>query len=85
MRMGCLSQSRSSQYILRSVRVRGDALGGFGAVVFFDELQVDIDGGVIAVIEFATVDAEELEGLVEIGFGELGELGEVDSWDVAMP
>jgi len=39
-------------------------------VVFFDELQVDIDGGVIAVIEFATVDAEEL--------------GEVNTWGVAM-
>jgi hypothetical protein len=38
------------------VRVRGDALCGFGTVVFFDELQVDIGGGVIAVIEFATVD-----------------------------
>jgi hypothetical protein len=29
-------------------------------VVFFDELQVDVGGGVIAVIEFAAVDAEEL-------------------------
>jgi hypothetical protein len=28
--------------------------------VFFDELQVDVGGGVIAVIEFAAVDAEEL-------------------------
>jgi len=55
--------------------VRGDALGGFGAVVFLDELQIDIGGGVIAVIEFATVDAEELEGLVEVGFGELGKAG----------
>ncbi len=33
---------------------------GFGAVVFFDELQVDIGGGVVGVIEFATVDAEGL-------------------------
>lgn len=32
---------------------------------FFDELQVDIGGGVIAVIEFAAVDAEELQGFVE--------------------
>jgi hypothetical protein len=45
------------------VRVRGDALCGFGTVVFFEELQVDIGGGIIGVIEFATVDAEELEGL----------------------
>jgi hypothetical protein len=51
--------------------VRGDALGGFGAVVFFDQLQVDVGSGVIAVIEFAAVDGEELEGLVEVGFGEL--------------
>jgi hypothetical protein len=29
-------------------------------VVFFDELQVDVGGGVIGVIEFAAVDAEEL-------------------------
>jgi hypothetical protein len=52
--------------------LRGDlcAFCGFGTVVFFDELQVDIDGGVIAVIEFATVDAEEL--------------GEVNTWGVAM-
>ena len=41
-------------------------------MVFFDELQVDVGREVIAVIEFATVDAEELEGLVEVGFGELG-------------
>lgn len=39
---------------------------------FFDELQVDVGGGVIAVIEFVAVDAEELEGLVEVGFSELG-------------
>nr|WP_026796978.1 MULTISPECIES: hypothetical protein [Planktothrix] len=66
--------------------MRGDALSGFGAEVFFDELQVDIGGGVIAVIEFATVDAEELEGLVEVSFGELGlqELGEFDYWDIPM-
>ena len=55
-------------------------------MVFFDELQVDIGGGVIGVIEFAAVDAEELEGLVEVGFGELGlqdlgELGEVEGLD----
>jgi hypothetical protein len=54
------------------MRVRGDAFSGFGAVVFFDELQVDIGGGIIGVIEFATVNAEELQGLVEVGFGELG-------------
>ena len=48
----------------------GRAFCGFGTVVFFDQLQVDIGGGVIAVIEFATVDAEELQGLVEVGFGE---------------
>ena len=52
--------------------MRGDALCGFGAMVFFDELQVDVGGGVIGVIEFAAVNAEELEGLVEVGFGELG-------------
>jgi len=40
--------------------------------VFFDELQVDVGGGVIAVIEFAAVYTEELQGLVEVGFGELG-------------
>jgi hypothetical protein len=49
-------------------------------------LQVDIGGGVIAVIEFAAVDAEELQSLVEVGFGELGlqelgELGEVEGLD----
>ena len=32
---------------------------------FFDELQVDVVGGVIGVIEFAAIDAEELESLVE--------------------
>jgi hypothetical protein len=47
----------------------GCAFCGFGTVVFFDEFQVDVGGGVI---EFATVDAEELQGLVEVGFGELG-------------
>jgi hypothetical protein len=62
----------------------GCAFCGFGAVVFFDELQVDIGGGAIGVIEFAAVDAEGLEGLVEVGFGELGlqelgELGQVES------
>jgi len=46
-------------------------------------LFVDVKGGVIQVDEFAAVDAEELEGLVKVGFGEfslqeLGELGEVD-------
>ncbi|MCF3576339.1 hypothetical protein L2E80_13825 [Planktothrix agardhii 1812] len=50
----------------------GCAFCGFGAVVFFDQLQVDVGGGVIGVIEFTAVDAEELEGLVEVGFGELG-------------
>jgi hypothetical protein len=49
-------------------------------------LQVDIDGGVIAVIEFAAVNAEELQSLVEVAFGELGlqelgELGEVEGLD----
>jgi hypothetical protein len=49
-------------------------------------LQVDVGGGAIEVIEFAAVDAEELEGLVEVGFGELGlqelgELGEVEGLD----
>jgi hypothetical protein len=34
-------------------RVRGDALCGFGAVVFVDELQVDVGGGAIGFIEFA--------------------------------
>nr|WP_027254514.1 hypothetical protein [Planktothrix agardhii] len=64
----------------------GCAFCGFGAVVFFDELQVDVGGGVITVIEFAAVDAEELEGLVEVSFGELGlqELGEFDYWDIPM-
>jgi hypothetical protein len=42
-------------------------------------LQVDVGGGAIGVIEFAAVDAEELQGLVEVGFGELGlqKLGEL--------
>jgi hypothetical protein len=42
-------------------------------------LQVDVGGGAIAVIEFAAVDAEGLEALVEVGLGELGlqELGEL--------
>ena len=39
-------------------------------MVFFDQLQVDVGGGVIGVIEFAAVDAEEL--------------GEVNTWGVAM-
>jgi len=43
----------------------GCAFCGFRTVVFFDELQVDIGGGVIGAIEFAAVNAEELEGLVE--------------------
>ena len=50
----------------------GCAFCGFGTVVFFDELQVDVSRGIIGVVEFATVDAEELEDLVEVGFGELG-------------
>ena len=55
-------------------------------MVFFDQLQVDVGGGVIGVIEFTAVDAKELEGLVEVGFGELGlqklgELGEVEGLD----
>ena len=53
---GVFFQFRSCQSILSSVRVRGDALCGFGAVVFFDELQVDVGGGAIAVIEFAASD-----------------------------
>ena len=58
-------------------------------MVFFDELQIDVDGGAIAVIEFAEIDAQELEGLVEVGFGELGlqelgELGEVEGLDIGM-
>lgn len=52
--------------------MRGDALCGFGTVVFFDELQVDVGGGAIGVIEFGVIDAEEFEGLVEVGFSELG-------------
>ncbi|MFB2875640.1 hypothetical protein [Floridanema aerugineum] len=46
-------------------------------MVFFDELQIDIGGGAIAVIEFATVDAEELQGLVEVGLGDLS--GDADN------
>jgi hypothetical protein len=42
---------------------------------FFDELQIDVGGGRIAVIEFAAIDAEELQGLVEVGLGELGKAG----------
>jgi len=42
--------------------VAGCAFCGFEAVVFFDQLQIDVGGGVIGVIEFAAVDAEELEG-----------------------
>lgn len=56
---------------------------------FLTSCLLDIGAGVIGVIEFATVDAEELQGLVEFGFGELGlqelgELGEVDGLGVAM-
>jgi hypothetical protein len=43
-------------------------------------LQVDVGGGAIEVIEFAAVDAEELEGLVEVGFGELGKAGVGGVW-----
>ncbi|MEK0187433.1 hypothetical protein [Microcoleus anatoxicus] len=46
-------------------------------MVFFDELQVDVVGGAIGVIEFATVDAEELQGLVEVDFGDLS--GDADN------
>jgi hypothetical protein len=40
-------------------------------------------GGVVGVIEFGAIDAEELEGLMEVSFRklglqELGELGKVD-------
>ena len=50
-------------------------------------MQVDVGGRVVGAIEFATVDAEELQSLVEVGGGELGlqelrelrELGEVDT------
>jgi hypothetical protein len=41
--------------------VRGDSLCGFGALVFFDELQVDVGGGAIGVIEFAAVALKVLE------------------------
>jgi hypothetical protein len=37
--------------------------------VFVEELFVDFEGRVICVDEFAGVDAKDLEGLVEIGFG----------------
>ncbi|MBW4683143.1 MAG: hypothetical protein KME19_24115 [Microcoleus vaginatus WJT46-NPBG5] len=55
--------------------------------MYFDELQVDVGGRVITVIEFAAGDAEELQGLVVVGFGELGlqklgELGEVEGLDI---
>lgn len=33
--------------------------------MFVDELQGDVGGGAIGFIEFAAIDAEELEGLVE--------------------
>lgn len=50
-------------------------------------MSVDVGGGVITIIEFFAGDTEELEGLVEVGFGELGweKLGEVEGWDVALP
>ncbi|MCL1470049.1 hypothetical protein [Argonema antarcticum] len=44
-------------------------------MVFFDQLQVDLGGGVFGVIEFAAVDAEELEGLIEVGCAKLGKAG----------
>ena len=34
-------------------------------MVFVDELHVDVGGGAIGFIEFAAIDAEEFEGLVE--------------------
>lgn len=83
--MGCFSQSRSCQELGVDLefRVRGDALCGFGAVVFVDELQVDVGGGAIGFLEFAAIDAEELKNLVEVGLGELGlqELGELGKVD----
>ena len=36
-------------------------------MVFFDQLEVDISARAIAVIE-AVVDAEELEGLIEVSY-----------------
>ncbi|WP_333320459.1 hypothetical protein [Microcoleus sp. D3_18a_C4] len=35
--------------------MRGDALCGFGTLVFVDELQVDVGGGAIEFIEFAAM------------------------------
>ncbi|MCC3532097.1 MAG: hypothetical protein JGK21_29375 [Microcoleus sp. PH2017_22_RUC_O_B] len=52
----------------------GFAVGAIGKVAI-EELFVDFEGGVIGVDEFAGVDAEELEGLVEISFGELFRVG----------
>jgi hypothetical protein len=44
------------------------------AVVFFYQLQIDVVGGVIGVIEFAAIDAEELQSF-----------GKVEGWGDAMP
>jgi len=46
---------------------------GRGLVVFFDELQVDIGGGAIGAIEFAAIDAEELQSF-----------GKAEGWGVTM-
>jgi len=34
---------------------------------FFDKLQIDVVGGVIGVIEFAAIDAEELQSFGKVG------------------
>lgn len=49
----------------------GVCLFFFGAVVFFDLLRYDMMAEVMGGDEFTAVDAEGLEGLVEVGFGEL--------------
>jgi hypothetical protein len=46
----------------------GFAAGALGTVSI-EKLFVDFEGGVMGVDEFAGVDAKDLEGLVEIGFG----------------
>ncbi|WP_449420807.1 hypothetical protein [Phormidium nigroviride] len=74
---------------MSSVRVRGDALCGFGAMVFFEQLQVDIGGRGYRGYRICCRRCRRVGGFgggcfSELGLHELGELGEVDTWNVAM-
>jgi hypothetical protein len=60
----------------------GFAVGALGTVLV-EELFVDVGGGVMGVDEFAGVDAEDLEGSIEVGCGEFGlqKLGKAQGLD----